>query len=162
MMQRNVLGRSLIASSAWASIVVPIGVDGFLFAKAHMNNPAWLPHAKLHCAMSFFAAIFLGLASLALLKARPVSDTTCMGIATFLGTSFWVGLIAAGQWPGTAYDFKNDPTVYMAPPIVVGVPMNVNVVTAVVTVIAGWLGFYLILRQQHSVKSGTDESTNDG
>jgi hypothetical protein len=39
-----------------------------------MNNPAWLPHAKLHCAMSFFAGASLGLAALAILWVRPVSD----------------------------------------------------------------------------------------
>lgn len=98
----------LIITTAILTIVVPIGVDGVLFAKAHMANPLWLPHAKLHCAMSFFAAISLGLSSLAVLMTRPATDRTSAVIATFLSTAFWGGLVLSGTLPGTSYGFLND------------------------------------------------------
>lgn len=58
-MHRGKLAKRLLVVSALSTIIIPLGVDAVLLAKGHMNNPAWLPHAKLHCAMSFFAAISL-------------------------------------------------------------------------------------------------------
>lgn len=142
----SALGRGLIGAAAVSTLIVPIGVDGFLFADAHMNNPAWLPHAKLHCAMSFFGAIGLGLAALMILRVRPADDRASMGIAAFCATAFWAGLIASGWWPGTSYDFLGDPANYVAPPRVWGVATNLNVVVAVVTIIMGWTGYALVAR----------------
>lgn len=73
-MHREQLAKWLLSAAALSTIIIPIGVDAVLLADAHMNNPAWLPHAKLHCAMSFFAGASLGLAALAILLVRPVSD----------------------------------------------------------------------------------------
>jgi hypothetical protein len=106
-MHREHLAKWLLEVAALSTIIIPIGVDAVLLAKGHMDNPAWLPHAKLHCAMSFFAAISLGSAALAILKARPVSDRFSMDLAAFLGSAFWIGLIAAGLWTGTSYGFLN-------------------------------------------------------
>jgi ABC-type uncharacterized transport system permease subunit len=66
--------KGLLSAAALSTLIIPIGVDAVLLANGHMNNPAWLPHAKLHCAMSFFAAASLGIAALAILKVRPTSD----------------------------------------------------------------------------------------
>ncbi|MCC3439865.1 MULTISPECIES: hypothetical protein, partial [unclassified Microcoleus] len=88
--------KGLLSAAALSTLIIPIGVDAVLLANGHMNNPAWLPHAKLHCAMSFFAAASLGIAALAILKVRPTSDRFSMGLAAFLGSAFWVGLIGAG------------------------------------------------------------------
>lgn len=100
-----------------------------------MNNPAWLPHAKLHCAMSFFAAASLGLAALAILQARPVSDRFSMGLAAFLGSAFWVGLIASGLLPGTSYGFLNDPVLgNVTAPQFGGITIYPNVVLGVITI----------------------------
>ena len=55
MMKLGEIGKALIGFAAVSSVVIPIGVDGRLLSSMHMRNPRWLPHAKLHCAMSFFA-----------------------------------------------------------------------------------------------------------
>lgn len=146
-MSRILLGRNLIIFTAVLTIVVPIGVDGLLLAKAHMANPLWLPHAKLHCAMSFFAAISLGGSALAVLWTRPATEHASAAIAAFLSTAFWVGLVLAGAWPGTSYGFLNDPNfTNLKPPVVFGLPVDPNVALAVLSTILGWVGFVLIFR----------------
>jgi len=137
------LGRILIAVAAWSSILVPIGVDGWIAADAHMRNPLWLPHAKLHTAMSFFGAIGLGMGALLVLRVSRSDDWRAMAVAAFLATAFWFGLIGAGFWPGTSYDFANDPAVYLAPPTVGGIAIYPNVVAASLSIILGWAGFAL-------------------
>jgi hypothetical protein len=112
-----------------------------MMARAHMANPLWLPHAKLHCAMSFHAAIALGLASLVLVSARPAHDRLVMGVAAFTGTAFWVGLIAAGLWPGTSYSFVGDQANYTPPPEAFGMAPYPNVIAGAVLTMAGWAGF---------------------
>jgi hypothetical protein len=143
-------GKGLIAVAAIGSIVVPVAVDGVMMARAHMGNPLWLPHAKLHCAMSFHAAIALGLASLVLLLARPTSDRLVMGVAAFTATAFWVGLIAAGFWPGTSYSFAGDPAVYVPPPYIIGIAFFPNVGAGIALTIAGWVGFAVTAVTAHS------------
>lgn len=144
-MNRVSLGRNLIVVTAILTIVVPIGVDGLLLAKAHMANPLWLPHAKLHCAMSFFAAISLGVSALAVLWTRPTTDLASAAIAAFLSTTFWVGLVFAGVWPDTSYGFSNDPNLTnFQPPVVFGLLIDPNVALALVSIILGWVGFALI------------------
>jgi hypothetical protein len=134
-------GKGLIALAAVGSIVIPVAVDGVIMARAHMANSLWLPHAKLHCAMSFHAAIALGLASLVLVTARPAHDRLVMGVAAFTGTAFWVGLIAAGLWTGTSYSFVGDPANYTPPPEAFGIVLYPNVIAGAVLTIAGWAGF---------------------
>lgn len=144
-MNRLTLGRNLIVAAALLTIVVPIAVDGLFFAKAHMANPLWLPHAKLHCAMSFFAAISLGVSALAVLKTRLTLDRSSAAIAAFLATAFWMGLVLAGLLPGTSYGFLNDPNLTnIQPPIVLGLPIEVNVAIALCCITLGWFGFALI------------------
>ena len=146
-MNRILLGRNLIIVTSILTIVVPIGVDGLLLAKAHMANPLWLPHAKLHCAMSFFAAISLGVSALALIMTRPAMDRATAAIATFLSTAFWAGLVLAGAWPGTSYGFLNDPNfTNFRPPVVFGLPIDPNVAIAIMSIIIGWVGFALIFK----------------
>jgi len=140
---RRPLGRRLIAIAAWSSILVPIGVDGWIAASAHMANPLWLPHAKLHTAMSFFGSIGLGIGALLVLRVSRPDDQPSMAVAAFLATAFWFGLIGAGFWPGTSYDFANDPAVYIAPPVVAGIAIHLNVVAASLSIILGWAGFAL-------------------
>ena len=76
-MSKERLAKGLLVAAALSTLIIPIVTDAVLLANAHMNNPAWLPHAKLHCAMSFFAAASLGLAALAVLKARSLFNGTC-------------------------------------------------------------------------------------
>jgi hypothetical protein len=143
-MHRKQFAKWLLGAAALSTIIVPIGVDAIVLANGHMNNPAWLPHAKLHCAMSFFAAVSLGGAALAILKARPVTDRFSMGLAAFLGSAFWIGLIAAGFWPGTSYGFLNDPVVgSIREPQLSGITIYPNVAASVITIALAIAGYWL-------------------
>jgi len=143
-MHREKLAKWLLVVAAVSTLTIPIGVDAVLLAEGHMNNPAWLPHAKLHCAMSFFAAASLGGAALAILSVRPTSDRFCMGLAAFLGSAFWLGLIAAGFWPGTSYGFLNDPVLGSVPaPQLGGIAIYPNVIAAIITIAIAVMGYWL-------------------
>ncbi|MBW4582808.1 MAG: hypothetical protein KME42_24845 [Tildeniella nuda ZEHNDER 1965/U140] len=143
-MRREKLAKGLLVAAAISTLTVPIGVDAVLLANGHMNNPAWLPHAKLHCAMSFFAAASLGSAALAILNVRPTSDRFSMGLAAFLGSAFWLGLIAAGFWPGTSYGFLNDPVLgNVQEPQIGGISIYPNVIAAIVTIAIAVVGYWL-------------------
>jgi hypothetical protein len=143
-MHREKLAKWLLVAAALSTLTIPIGVDALLLANGHMNNPAWLPHAKLHCAMSFFAAASLGSAALAILKVRPTSDRFSMGLAAFLGSAFWIGLILAGLWPGTSYGFLNDPVLgNIREPEFAGISIYPNVVAAVITIAIATVGYWL-------------------
>ncbi|MCC3428191.1 MAG: hypothetical protein JGK12_30810 [Microcoleus sp. PH2017_01_SCD_O_A] len=144
--------KGLLSAAALSTLIIPIGVDAVLLANGHMNNPAWLPHAKLHCAMSFFAAASLGIAALAILKVRPTSDRFSMGLAAFLGSAFWVGLIGAGFWPGTSYGFLNDPVLgTVREPELGGISIYPNVVAALLTIAIAVVG-YCLTGQQKSIE----------
>ena len=152
-MDRSQLAKGLLSAAALSTLIVPIGVDALLFAKGHMNNPAWLPHAKLHCAMSFFAAASLGIAALAILKVRPASDRFSMGMSAFLGSAFWIGLIAAGFWPGTSYGFLNDPVLgNFQEPELAGITIYPNVAAGMMTIAIAWAGYLLTGRSNSIVK----------
>jgi hypothetical protein len=141
-------------AAALSTLTVPIITDAVFLANAHMNNPAWLPHAKLHCAMSFFAAVSLGSAALAILKARSTSDRFSMRLAAFLSSAFWVGLIAAGLWPGTSYEFLNDPVLgNIHAPEWGGIKIYPNVGASVITITTALVGYWLTGRTQSVVRS---------
>ncbi|PSB29722.1 hypothetical protein [Stenomitos frigidus] len=143
-MRREKLAKGLLIATAISTLTIPIGVDAVLLAQGHMNNPAWLPHAKLHCAMSFFAAASLGSAALAILHVRPTSDRFSMGLAAFLGSAFWLGLIAAGFWPGTSYGFLNDPVLgNVQEPQLGGIAIYPNVIAAIITIAIAAIGYWL-------------------
>jgi hypothetical protein len=153
-MHRAKLARWLLITAAISTLTIPIGVDAVLLANGHMNNPAWLPHAKLHCAMSFFAAASLGSAALAILKVRPTTDRFSMGLAAFLGSAFWIGLIAAGFWPGTSYGFLNDPVLgSVREPELGGISIYPNVVAALVTIAIAVVGYWLTGQQKTIARS---------
>jgi hypothetical protein len=65
------LGRVLLVVVAAITVVVPVLLDGVVLAGAHTNNPAWLPHAKLHAAIALVGAIALGGGTLVCLLGVP-------------------------------------------------------------------------------------------
>lgn len=143
-MSKLSVGRGLIIAAAVMTVVVPFVVDMIVQAGVHMQNPLWLPHAKLHTAMSVHAAIALGAASVALLAARwKRPERMDLAIAAFLATAFWAGLILARLWPGTAYSTANNPASADAPLMLLGLPIEGNVIQSIVTIAIGWLGFAL-------------------
>ncbi|MFN6565811.1 hypothetical protein [Dendronalium sp. ChiSLP03b] len=148
-MHQEKLAKWFLTAAALSTLIVPIGVDAIVLADGHMNNPAWLPHAKLHCAMSFFAAISLGGSALAILKVRPVTDRFSMTLAAFLGSAFWIGLIAAGFWPGTSYGFLNDPVLgNISEPELGGITIYPNVVASLLTIATALVGYWLTKKKR--------------
>ena len=138
-------GRGLLVAVAVATIIVPVLLDAVILRGAHMDNPAWLPHAKLHAAMSFLAPIALGAGALMCLLARPVTDRFAMTMGAYLAGAFWLVVLGAGCWPGTSYFFVGDP-VYGDPlrrPETLGVPDNVA--TAVLLIVLVLVGLALVL-----------------
>lgn len=152
--RRAGIGRALLVIVAAATVVLPVLLDGVVLAGAHMANPAWLPHAKLHAAISFLAAIALGGGALVCLLARPVTDRFVMAMGGYLAGAFWVSLIGAGLWPGTSYYFAGDP-VY-GPGIddarTFGVPNNVC--TALLMIVVVIVGLLLVLSGRRNESAG--------
>jgi Ca2+/H+ antiporter len=138
-------GRALLVVVVVVTIVVPVLLDAVILRGAHIDNPAWLPHAKLHAAMSFLAPVALGAGSLMCLLARPVTDRFAMTIGAYLAGAFWLVVLGAGCWPGTSYFFVGDP-VYGDPlrrPETLGMPDNVA--TSVLLIVLVLLGLALVL-----------------
>jgi hypothetical protein len=139
------VGRALLVVVAAITVVAPVLLDGVVLAGAHMNNPAWLPHAKLHAAIALLAAVALGGGALVCLLARPVTDRFAMAMGGYLAGAFWITLIAAGAWPGTSYYFAGDP-VYgnsIDDARTLGLPNNV--VSALLVIVAVTVGLLLVL-----------------
>ena len=138
------VGRALILVAVAASVIVPFVIDMITQAALHMENPLWLPHAKLHAAMSVHSAIALGLGAVAVLAARwKRPEVVDLAIAAFLATAFWISLLTAGLWPGAGYSPANF-AADADPIVVIGeVPIEGNVFMAVLTVVIGWAGFAL-------------------
>jgi hypothetical protein len=141
--RRARLGWTLLVIVAAATVVLPVLLDGVVLGDAHMQNPAWLPHAKLHTAISFLAAIALGGGALVCLLARPVTDRFSMAMGGYLAGAFWIALIAAGAWPGTSYYFAGDPVQGGNDPQILGVPNNVATALLMIAVVV--IGLLLVL-----------------
>jgi hypothetical protein len=147
------VGRALLVVVAVLTIVLPVLLDGVILGGAHMDNPAWLPHAKLHTAMAFFAGIGLGIGALVCLLGRPVTDRFSMALGAYLAAAFWLSVLAAGCWPGTSYFFVDDP-VYAHPlrrPETLGMPNNVA--TAILMIVLVVVGLTLIVGRAGRVGS---------
>ena len=141
---RMSVGRGLILAAAAISLIVPFVVDMILQADLHMENVLWLPHAKLHTAMSVHAAIALAVGAVAVLAARwRRPDVVDLAVAAFLATAFWIGLVLSGLWPGTSFSIANVPSDADAVVVIGEVPIHGNVVTAIIAVVIGWVGFGL-------------------
>ena len=146
-------GRALLVIVAVTTIVVPFLLDAVILRGAHMANPAWLPHAKLHAAMSILAPVALGVGALICLLARPVTDRFAMTTGAYLAGAFWLVVLGAGSWPGTSYFFEGDP-VYGNPlrrPETLGMPDNVA--TAVLLIVLVLVGLGLVLGGRRSSRS---------
>ncbi len=78
-------------------------------------------------------------------KVRPTSDRFSMGLAAFLGSAFWIGLIASGFFPGTSYGFQGDPVLgNIREPKLAGITIYPNVVIGTITIAISAIGYGLI------------------
>ena len=136
------VGRVLLVVAAAITVVGPVLLDGVVLAGAHMDNPAWLPRAKLHAAIAFVTAVALGGGALVCLLARPVTDSFAMAMGGYLAGAFWIALIVAGAWPGTSYYFADDPVYGKDAAQTLGVPNNVA--TALIMIAIVVVGLLLV------------------
>jgi hypothetical protein len=135
-------GKGLITFAAAVTITVPVLVDGVLLYGAHIGSPAWPGHAKLHGVISFAGVIGLGIAAL-VLSTRSGRDSALLTLAAFCAAFPWIGLIAAGYFPGADYGFAGDPQNYVAPPVIAGIKFYANVAISVVLIAISVLGLLL-------------------
>ena len=149
------VGRVLLVTVAAITVVAPMLLDGVVLAGAHMENPAWLPHAKLHAAIALLTAVALGGGALVCLLARPTTDAFSMAMGGYLAGAFWVALIGAGAWPGTSYYFADDPVYGKDAAQMLGVPNNVA--TALVMIAAVVVGLLLVLGSRRQPTRGARE-----
>lgn len=67
-----------------------------------------------------------------------------MGLAAFLGSAFWIGLIAAGFLPATSYGFLNDPVLgNVREPELNGITIYPNVALGIITTAIAIAGYSL-------------------
>ena len=71
-------------------------------AKQHLHNPRWPPHAKFHNCQTMVMGIFLGLITLSILFAMPLTFARLCLAAAVSGTYF-VSMLFAPMFPGTAW-----------------------------------------------------------
>ena len=79
-------------------------------ARQHLWNPAWPPHAKFHNGQTMLMGILGGSLSLFILfGSRPLTLPLLL-IAAAIAASYWVAMVFAQLFPGTAWfdpEFKN-------------------------------------------------------
>lgn len=71
-------------------------------ARQHLKNPLWKPHAKFHNAQGILMGFGQGVLAIGLLFICPLSLTTIL-IAALIASLYWVALMAAPIFPGTAW-----------------------------------------------------------
>jgi hypothetical protein len=139
-----------MAIAKWLVAIVALYCYGGLLADAvipstarmHQKNPRWPPHAKFHNGQTMLMGIFMGTLSLILLFAvRPLTMPWFLA-ATAVASIYWLGLIFAPLFPGTAWldpEFETE----------VGHPLGLNpqqfvsyvlcLVLAIALALAAWM-----------------------
>lgn len=134
-----VAARVLVALVAVATLLGALLAD-FLVpggAAQHLRNDAWPPHAKFHDAQYIGMSILLGVIALVLVLRREGERGSLWTAAAVLSTP-WLGLLAAGLFPGTAIQdpgFDNPTVLGLHPQVLLAlVLLAVLLVAAVLTV----------------------------
>jgi hypothetical protein len=100
-----------MAIAKWLVAFVAIYCYGGVLADAvipgtsrmHLWNTKWPPHAKFHNAQTMLIGVFTGTLSLILLfSVRPLTMPWFL-TATAVASIYWLGLIFAPLFPGTAW-----------------------------------------------------------
>ena len=108
-----------MALAKWIVALVALYCYGGVLADAvipstsrmHLWNSRWPPHAKFHNGQTMLMGVFSGTLSLVLLFAvRPLTMPWFL-TATAVAALYWLGLIFASFFPGTAWldpEFENE------------------------------------------------------
>jgi len=72
-------------------------------ARMHLRNPRWPPHAKFHNGQTMLMGIFCGTFSLILLFGIHPLTLPWFLTATVVASLYWLGLVFAPFFPGTAW-----------------------------------------------------------
>lgn len=96
---RHRLGIWMIGFSLVTTVVLFLIAD--VFNAAHLFNPNWPPHAKLHNAMHAVMLLIVATVSAVALARKPRSRAS-IGVAVLTAMSFWPGLILSPLIPGTS------------------------------------------------------------
>ena len=100
----------LIAAKCIVAFVAVYGYGGLLFdavlpatARQHLWNPVWAPHAKMHNGQTMLLGILNGTLSLIILFSFPQTTLRLFFVAAALAAFYWVALLLAALFPGTAW-----------------------------------------------------------
>ena len=92
------------------AFVAIYGYGGFLYdavipatARQHLWNPNWAPHAKMHNGQTMLLGILNGTLSLIVLFGFPRTTLSLFFAADALAAFYWVALLLAALFPGTAW-----------------------------------------------------------
>jgi hypothetical protein len=107
-----------ISIAKWlVAFVALYGFGGFVAdavvpstSRQHLWNPAWPAHAKFHNAQTMLMGIFAGSLSLYILFACGPLTLRMFFLATAAAAMYWVTLVLAPLFPGTAWydpEFKD-------------------------------------------------------
>jgi hypothetical protein len=72
-------------------------------ARQHLWNPNWASHAKLHNGQTMLLGILNGTLALVVLFGLPLTTLPLFFVAVALAAFYWVALLLAPLFPGTAW-----------------------------------------------------------
>lgn len=104
------MSASMTIAKSIVAFVAVFGYGGFLFdavlpatARQHLWNPNWPQHAKLHNGQTMLLGILNGTLSLIALFGWPQTTLPLFFAAAALAAFYWVALLLASLFPGTAW-----------------------------------------------------------